>query len=201
MMRRLLSLTCLAVAAPMTGLANGTSLPPPPEWQTDAASCAWHWREGGGIGLWVENCDFNGRIWQVVWDADRAAFVTRNDEADLGIAVQSFAVPESEGIAALSGTLIAAEALAPDAACIWQAIALRPAPRTMAFHTLSPSDPTALAPTPSGEIPEPVCGPYGASTHGVRYFITDLRWPERAIFVEEGQERPLFDPASITVLP
>jgi hypothetical protein len=35
----------------------------------------------------------------------------------------------------------------------------------------------------------------------VRYFVTDLRWPDRAIFVEEGQERPLFDPSSITPLP
>jgi hypothetical protein len=201
MMRGLLTLTCLMVAAPMTGLANGTSLPPLPEWQTDAESCAWHWREGGGIGLWTESCDLNGHNWHVVWNADRAAFVTRNDEADMGIAVQSFAVPEDESIAALSETLIAAEMLEADAACIWQEIELRPAPRTMALYALSPSDPTAFAPGPEGDIPEPVCGPYGASTHGIRYFITDLRWPDRAIFVEEGQERPLFDPTSITLLP
>lgn len=58
----------------------------------------------------------------------------------------------------------------------------------------------AFAPTATGEVPDPVCGIYGASTHGVRYFITDLRWPDRAIFVDEGQERPLFDPTSITAL-
>jgi len=62
---------------------------------------------------------------------------------------------------------------------------------------LAPSDPAALGPTATGEVP----GPYGASTHGVRYVITDLRCPGYAIFVEEGQERPLFEPRSITRLP
>jgi hypothetical protein len=32
----------------------------------------------------------------------------------------------------------------------------------------------------------------------VRYFIVDRRWPDRVIFVNEGQERPMFDPESIT---
>jgi len=51
--------------------------------------------------------------------------------------------------------------------------------------------------TPSGDIPEPPCGPYGASTHGVRYFLVDLRQPDRLIFVDEGQDQPMFDPSSI----
>lgn len=55
--------------------------------------------------------------------------------------------------------------------------------------------------TEQGEVPEPVCGAYGHSTHGVRYFITDLRWPELVIFVDEGQERPLFEPRSISFRP
>lgn len=190
----------LAIIAPGMGLANGGGLPPLPSWQTDAATCSWHWREGGGIGLWGETCDLGGATWQVMWDDAQGAFVTRRDDADMGIAVQSFTVPQGASIAALSQTLIDAGALGPDAPCTWQAIALRPAPRTMVFHVLAPSDPNALAPTAQGEVPDPLCGPYGASTHGVRYFITDLRWPERAIFVEEGQERPLFDPMSITPL-
>lgn len=190
-----------ALAAPAAGLANGGTHPPMPDWQTDAASCAWHWREGGGIGLWGETCVLGGATWQVVWDDARGAFVTRRDDVDMGIAVQVFAVPPGAGIDALGETLIGAGALEAGAPCTWQAVALRAAPRTMAFHVLAPSDPGALGPTAQGEVPDPLCGPYGASTHGVRYFITDLRWPGRAIFVDEGQERPLFAPASITALP
>ncbi len=169
-----------------------------PDWQTDPATCSWHWREGDGIGLWAETCVLNGATWQVDWDAKLGAFVTRRGDTVVGIAVQGFAVPIGSGIAVLSQTLIAAGHLQPEAACTWQTAALRPVPRTMTVHVLTPIDSAALAPTATGEVPDPVCGIYGASTHGVRYFITDLRWPDRAIFVEEGQERPLFDPASIT---
>lgn len=172
-----------------------------PDWQTDSVNCSWHWREGGGIGLWAETCRFNGAIWEVVWDENLAAFVTRNDATLIGLAIQAFPLSSGESISALSETLVEAGSLDANHACIWRAVGLRPAPRTMAFYFLTPTDTAALSPTLSGDVPEPVCGPYGASTHGVRYFMTDLRWPDRAIFVEEGQERPMFDPSSITAVP
>lgn len=200
MIRAVLMSTIFAVTAPAMGLANGNSLPLMPSWQTDPESCSWHWREGGGIGLWAEACRFNDALWHVVWDENQTAFVTKRDETNMGIAVRSFTLPSGTSITALSETLVKAGDLDPEAACIWQSIAQRPAPRTMAFYILMPTDPAALKPTPSGEVPVPVCGPYGVSTHGLRYFITDLRWPDRAIFVEEGQERPLFEPATITAM-
>ena len=190
----MLVLTLLVSAC---GTRDHFARPSMPNWQTDAATCEWHWREGGGIGLWAESCVLNGATWQVIWDADRAAFANRRDGALMGIAVQGFALPPGAGIAALNETLIAAGQLEPDAACAWRAIALRAFPRTMTLHSLAPIDSAAFAPTANGEVPNPICGPYGASTHGARYFITDLRWPNVAIFVEEGQERPLFDPRSI----
>lgn len=201
MIRAATTAAIFAVTTPVMGHANGSSLPAMPDWQTDANSCSWHWREGGGIGLWVETCRLNDARWQVMWDEDLAAFVTRNNDTVIGPVVQAFTLSSGASIAALSETLVEAGSLDANHACIWQAIALRPAPRTMAFYVLTPIDQAVLSPTVSGDIPDPACGPYGASTHGVRYFVTDLRWPDRAIFVDEGQERPMFDPASITVLP
>lgn len=196
------SLICalLALAGCSATTHRSSTLPAKPTWQTDAQACTWQWREGGSLGLWVESCRFNGKQWEIAFDAKRAAFVTRRDNEILGVAVRSFAIPAGADITALSQTLITQGELKADAPCVWRNIALRPAPRTTAFHILTPSDPAALGPAPQGEVPDPVCGAYGASTHGVRYFMTDLRWPTRAIFVEEGQERPLFDPASITTL-
>lgn len=199
--RTTLAILLLALAVPQSAMADNIARPPMPDWQTDPAACAWHWRDGGGIGLWAETCVFQGATWQVDWDAERAAFVTRTGDTVMGIAVQPFSMPPGSGIAALSEVLIAAGYLDLGAPCSWQPIAPRPAPRTMAFHVLGPTDPLALAPTAEGEVPDPLCGSYGVSTLGVRYFVTDLRWPDRAIFVEEGQERPLFDPSSITPLP
>lgn len=201
MIRAAITTAIFAVVSPTIGHANGSSLPAMPEWQTDSHNCSWHWREGGGIGLWAETCRFNDARWQVVWDDDLAAFVTKNDDTVIGLAVQAFTLSGGASIATLSETLVEAGSLDANHACIWQTSALRPAPRTIVFHILTPMDQAALRPTVSGDIPDPACGPYGASTHGVRYFMTDLRLPDRVVFVEEGQERPMFDPLSITALP
>ncbi len=108
----------------------------------------------------------------------------------------------SGGTAALGESLTAAGHLEQEAPCALQTMAPRPAARTMAFHVLAaPAEPAHLAATAAGEVPDAVCGPYGSSTHGVRCFVTDLRWPDRAIFVDEGLDHPPFDPSSITPLP
>ena len=174
------------------------SRPPRPDWQTDAGRCSWHWREGGGLGLWTETCRLSTGLWQVSWDAGRSAFVQRHEGDVIGIVVQSWPLPGDTGVQALTPALTRAGQLAAHADCQWKPVALRPAPRTTSFFVLSPAAPQALGPTAQGEVPEPLCGPYGASTHGVRYFIVDLRWPGLAVFVDEGQERPMFDAASIT---
>ncbi len=189
----------LALSAPVTAVADGDFRPPQPDWQTDARHCSWHWREGGGVGLWAEDCDLPTGRWQVVWKAERGSFMLQHNGVSREVVVQSWALPPDGGLADLRQALVGAGQLAPDADCRWQSVPLRPATRTMAFFVLAPTAPDALAPTSTGEVPAPRCGPYGASTHGVRYFITDLRWPGRVLFVDEGQERPLFDPRSITV--
>lgn len=128
-------------------------------------------------------------------------FESRRDGESLGIVVRSFPLEAGRGIDSLGPALAAAATPAPGPDCVFAPAALRPAPRTTAFFVLRSGRPDALAMTATGEVPEPACGPYGASTHGVRYFITDTRWPGRALFVDEGQERPMFDPRSLTVLP
>jgi hypothetical protein len=189
-MIRVLSVLLLA-AAPAAG--DGAR-PPAPDWQTDAA-CTWEWREGGGFGLWTERCALSTGLWEIVWDAAAGAFVQAVDGRPSGILVQPFAVADRE---ALRHRLLEAGGLAPDAPCAFKAAALRPAPKTMAMYVLMPTMENAFAPTAEGDVPEPLCGPYGASTHGVRYLVEDLRWPGVAVFVEEGQERPMFDPMSLT---
>lgn len=172
-----------------------------PEWQTEAEQCSWYWREGGGLGLWAEACQFPSGERQVVWAVELDAFVSRTGTAIGEIVVQSWALPPESGIEALTEALVESGYLPEDAPCEWQTMTLRYAPRTMGFHRLAPIASDALSPTAQGEVPEPLCGSYGASTHGVRFFITDPRWPDRAIFVDAGQERPMFDYSSITLLP
>ena len=173
---------------------------PVPDWQTDPVSCTWLWKEGGGLGLWTETCTFPTGRWEVVWSEQSAAFILQVDGQAQQVVVQSWPYSKEGGLEKLQDALVHAGQLSSTAACKFMPAAIRPAPRTMSFFTLSPTDPHAMKPTSTGEVPDPQCGSYGASTHGVRYFMTDLRWPDRAIFVDEGQERPLFDPRSVTPL-
>ena len=48
-------------------------------------------------------------------------------------------------------------------------------------------------------MPEPPCGDYGWSTHGVRYFMTDQRFPGRVVYVDIGQDGTMFDDPTITL--
>ncbi len=191
-MIRVLSVLLLAAAPVMAEEMR----PPEPDWKTDVA-CTWAWREGGGFGLWTERCPLSTGLWEIVWDEPAGAFVQVVEGEPFGVLVQPFAVGDRE---ALRRRLLEAGGLGPEAPCAFEAAALRPVPRTMATFVLMPTVENAFAPTADGEVPEPLCGPYGASTHGVRYIVEDLRWPGVAVFVEEGQERPMFDPASLTAV-
>lgn len=173
---------------------------PEPDWHTSENDCSWRWVQGGGIGMWGETCQLSTGQWRIVWDKVQHGFVLQHQNQVLDLVVQPWKISPDVGIASLNKSLINAGYLTSDNDCNWHNISIRKAPRTMSFFQLRSKKPDALAPTAQGEVPEPLCGPYGQSTHGVRYFMVDLRWPDLAIFVNEGQERPMFDPASITVL-
>jgi hypothetical protein len=172
--------------------------PPVPGWQTDPAACAWAWQSGGGIGFWAERCELGGALWAVVWDAARGGFVQTRDGVVQGLVVQPLRIGSGPVGDAIHAALVARGAVDPAAACRVVPVAAWPMPDGMTTHALTPIDAAALAMTPSGEVPDPLCGPYGVSTHGVRFLVTDRRWPGLAVFVEAGQERPLFDPASLS---
>lgn len=189
----------LALAAMAT--APALARPPMPDWQTDAAACSWHWHERGGLGLWAERCALRSGLWQIEWREGAGGFVETLDGNVMRLVVRPFTLPPGGGIGGLPAVLVQAGFLAPDAPCHMTGAAIRPAPRTTMFHVLATLDANALAPAATGDVPDPVCGPLGVSTHGLRYFVTDLRWPGLAIFIDTGQERPIFEPASLTVLP
>jgi hypothetical protein len=190
----------MLVTAALSAPALAQDRPTMPDWQTDAA-CEWVWTEGGGLGLWAERCPLSTGLWEVAWSAEDGAFVQTIDGKPFSRLVKPFPLSEEASWEGLRAALVAAGDLEPDAPCAFEGAAIRPAPRTVGFVVLAPTAPDALSPTETGDVPDPVCGPYGVSTHGVRYFLTDLRIPGVAIFVEEGQERPMFAPMSLTAVP
>lgn len=195
----LAALSALAASAFITGCDESERRPPQPGWQTAENACHWHWVEGGGLGLWAEACQLSTGHWRVSWSEAERAFVMEHGTQTLEVVVQAWSIsPDDSGMSSLLETLVQAGHLKPDHDCRWTRTPHRSPPGTAQIFVLQSATPNALAPTLKGEVPEALCGPYGQSTHGVRYFIVDRRWPDRAIFVNEGQERPMFDPESIT---
>ena len=183
--------------------AWGKSQPPPPkpDWQT-AADCQWQWLSGGEISLWAERCTLSTGVWAVLWRPETQAFELNHDGSWRGVVVQAWPVQGESWQDDLMDALTAAGHLPADHACHFQAVALRPAVRTIAFYQLQSLTQAAVLPrTERDQVPEPQCGPYGASTHGVRYFVHDLRTPDHMVFIDEGQERPMFEVSSVRVQP
>jgi hypothetical protein len=149
----------------------------------DAWSCAlptgrWHLRaEPGlpGFALWIDDT----RQETVVHALPRAA-----------------GAPLSSVVAAL-----ARAGLVPADDCVMLRTRRHVAPRGARAYEIRPTGArlAALLGTPRDEVPEPPCGEYGWSTHGVRGFVVDPRRPQWVVYLNQGQDGMLFDPATLVV--
>lgn len=201
-MRRALPIAAVLLAGQI-GAASGATAerPPAPSWTTDAELCAWRWIEGGGIGFWAETCALGPGVWDIAWDAETGAFWERLDGAPRTRVVEPWPLDPEQAIGQLIATLHGAGALAQDSDC-----AFRPAEETATGGTveryrLTPATGWPIDAPAGGGVPDDPCGPYGVSAGAVRYVLIDRRWPDRAVFVDAGQERPMFDPDSIVAAP
>lgn len=193
------ALTTALAAALLAGCAGPTDrarVAPPPDTGLVAAGCVWERVSGGGLEVRAQACDLTTGRWRVVWEPRRQGFELRVDERLQALVVQPWSLPPGGGPGGIVAALKAAGHLTGASDCQLVPAKFRPLPRQATSFVLAPAAPVPSV-TLSGEVPEPPCGPYGASTHGVRYFVFDLRQPDRLIFVDEGQDQPMFDPSSI----
>jgi hypothetical protein len=145
----------------------------------DATKCQWEWKEGGGIGVWAERCTLDTGVWELKFDEDLPGFVLTVDGSAGETALQLFRKPADADISAILPALRQRGYIPDDDLCVFAPAAVRPAPRTIAFFDIQPAGDrkAAFEATPSDEVPEPPCGDFGWSTHGVRYFMTDIAIP------------------------
>jgi hypothetical protein len=187
---------CLAVPA-----SSAMAQPPMPTGSSVPGKCTWEWMTGAGVGIWAERCDLDTGVWVPRFDADLPGFVLTVDGKDAGTILQVFDKPADADVSAILPTLRSRGHIPDDDECVFAPAAIRPAPRTIAFYEIRPTGSrlAAFEATPEDEVPEPPCGDYGWSTHGVRYFTTDLRFPERVVYVDTGQDGTMFDDRTITL--
>jgi hypothetical protein len=175
--------------------------PPKPMGSTDAERCGWEWKAGGGIGVWAERCDLDTGLWQLRYDEALPGFALTVDGGDVAVVLQTFAKPAEAPVSAILPDLRRRGYIPDDEECVFAPAAIRPAARTIAFFDIQPTGArkAAFEATPVDEVPEPPCGDYGWSTHGIRYFMTDTRFPDRVIYVDIGEDGMMFDPETVTL--
>lgn len=192
----------LAVAALLAGVPSAAlAQPPMPATSSVPGACEWQWMTGAGIGIWAERCDLATGVWTPRFDESLPGFVLTIDGVAQDTILQAFEKPAEAAVDAILPALRARGHIPDDGDCVFEAAAIRPAPRTIAFYEIKPTGArlAAFEATPADEVPEPPCGDYGWGTHGVRYFMTDTRFPDRVLYVNTGQDGTMFDPASITL--
>jgi hypothetical protein len=191
----------LLLAAALAGPAAAADRPAPPASRVDPAACTWVWAEMAGFGLWTERCALSTGLWRIVADPKLPGLVLMADDTPMLVAVQAFAKPAAAGIEAILPALVQGGYVPADD-CVFAPVALRPAARTVATFEIVPVGArlAAFEATPEDLIPDPPCGAYGWSTHGVRCFVSDLRRPGTILYIDEGQDGTLIAPETLTVL-
>jgi hypothetical protein len=169
-----------------------------PAQKTDPA-CEWQWLEGQGVGLWAERCKLVTGDWHLVWEHEMPGFSLWVDDKRQGMVMQLFTLPKEAGINALLPELRSRALIADTDDCVFKPAAVRPAPRTIQQFDIQPVGEALkrFEATPKDEVPEPPCGDYAWSTHGTRYFQTDLRHPGKVVYIDEGQDGTFFDPRTM----
>ena len=191
----------LAVLSVVACSVAAHAQPQEPTGSSVPGQCKWEWKTGGGIGIWAERCDLETGVWEPRFEASLPGFVLTVDGEDEGTILQVFTKPADAEVSAILPALREKGYIPDDDECVFEPAAIRPAPRTIAFYEIKPvgSRKEAFDATPEDEVPEPPCGEYGRSTHGVRYFLTDTRFPERVVYVNTGQDGTMFDDTTITL--
>lgn len=148
------------------------------------------------------SCHFSTGHWHLRVEPDLPGLALWRDNTRIDTVLQLFVRSPGSPAAAILPALRERGHIPPDD-CVLVPAAMGPAPRTVSFLQVRPTGERLrrLEATPRDEIPDPPCGAYGASTHGVRYFIDDLRAPRWVVYINEGQDGTLIDPRSIAWMP
>lgn len=191
----------LASLALFASVSAASAQPPKPSTGTDPAKCVWEWKTGGGIGIWAERCTFATGVWEPVFKADLPGFILTVDGGDETTILQLFKKPADAPISAILPELRKRGYIPDDDECVFEPAAdIRPLPKTRALFEIMPTGSrlAAFDATPADEVPEPPCGEYGWSTHGVRYFMTDITHPDTVVYLNIGQDGTMFDDGTVT---
>lgn len=179
---------------PAAATAAAPRTPPP------APACERQVLSAGPLRIEAWSCPLSTGRWHVRAEPARPGFALWVDDTRQATVVH--AVPRAAG-APLSSVVrtLAADGLVPADDCVFVRVRDRAVPRGARAYEIRPTRArlAALRATPRDQVPEPPCGEYGWSTHGVRWFVADPAHPRWVVYVNQGQDGTLIDPATLAI--
>lgn len=166
-----------------------------------ASSCRTEVLRAHGLRVEVQDCRYGTGRWRVRADDALPGFALWRDAERVTTVIHALRKPAAAPLSSLLPAL-AARGLIPPDDCVFAPADLRVSPASdHRHHEIRPQGRrlAQLRATPADQVPDPPCGEYGASTHGVRYFITDDRHPTWVLYVNLGQDGTQIDPSTIAI--
>jgi len=191
----MLALVLVPAGVGATDIARADSAPPDPgcEWQSLSSAPL-------QVGAW--SCVMPTGRWHVRAEPGLPGFALWVDDSRQQTVLH--AVPRQPGapLSSVVAALARAGHVPPDD-CIFVRARGHPVPRGARAYEIRPAGArlAALRATPRDEVPDPPCGEYGWSTHGVRWFVVDPRRPRWVVYVNLGQDGTLIDPGTLRIGP
>lgn len=179
--------------------AEAPGAPVAPFYATDRQNCSWVWKQGGGLGLWTERCQFDTGLWDVIYDGARDLFALRVDAGEPYPVLRQFRQPG--GAPALLPALKAQGLVLDDADCVMAKVEDQPAPPGWTAWQVVPTGKRkeAFDSVVQVEVPEPPCGELGYRVDLIGFFMVKDAKPDRVLYVNLGQDGTMIDLASITL--
>jgi hypothetical protein len=175
------------------GPTAAASTPPDPSCERQSLSA-------GPVRIDAWSCPLPTGRWHVRAEPALPGFALWIDDARRETVVH--AVPRATGtpLSSVLATLARAGHVPPDD-CVFVRVRDRAAPPGARVYEIRPTGArlAALRRTPPDQVPDPPCGEYGWSTHGVRGFVVDPRRPGWVVYVNLGQDGTLIDPATLAI--
>lgn len=162
--------------------------------------CTWAWKEGGGIGLWAQDCDLDTGKWRIEFKSKDRVFVQTVDGKDATPVIYVFDKAADAKIDSLLPMLRQSKLIKDTNECVFAPDEENKADGGRLLYQVVPKGKllAAFNKLPQDEVADPPCGELGLLTDAVGYFMLDPKKPDKVLYLMLGQDEPMFEPDSIT---
>ncbi len=175
--------------------------PPEPFYATDQALCSWNWQRGGSVGLWTEDCKFESGRWNIAYDKEKDLFGLHVDNGELYPVLRHFRTDPAKGPEGLLPDLKARGLVLDSPECVFEKNEEQFGALGWTIWQVVPTGKIkeAFDAQVKLEVPPPPCGEVGYAADFIGFFMVHKDHPDRAVFVNLGQDGTMIDPFSLTL--